>query len=168
MGQAVDRSAWIAAVLSQYEAPLVRYALRITGDVELARDVVQEAFLRLCTERAELNGNHVAAWLYTVCRQRALDLRRKESRMQALVDTTIEMRQSAEPGPAAVAVRIEEAKHADLLLAGLPENQQEVVRLKFAAGLSYKEIAQVTGLSVSNVGFLIHRAIATLRERMRE
>jgi len=162
----MDRSAWIAAVLDQYEAPLVRYALRITGDVESARDVVQEAFMRLCAEKADLNGNHVAAWLFTVCRQRAIDVRRKESRMQALTDTTIELRQADEPGPAAVASGHEEAERADLLLAQLPENQQEVVRLKFAAGLSYKEIALVTGLSVSNVGFLIHRAIETLRERM--
>ena len=50
-----------------------------------------------------------------------------------------------------------------MMLAGLPDNQQEVVRLKFQDGLSYKEIAGVTGLTVSNVGFLIHTAIHTLR-----
>ena len=50
-----------------------------------------------------------------------------------------------------------------LAIAALPENQQEVIRLKFQNGFSYKEIARITGLSVGNVGFLIHTAVARLR-----
>ena len=50
------------------------------------------------------------------------------------------------------------------MLARLPENQQEVIRLKFQQGLSYKEISSVTGLSVTNVGFLIHTGLKRLRE----
>jgi RNA polymerase sigma-70 factor (ECF subfamily) len=49
------------------------------------------------------------------------------------------------------------------LIGDLPPNQQEVVRLKFQNGFSYKEIARITELSVSNVGFLIHTAVARLR-----
>ena len=45
----------------------------------------------------------------------------------------------------------------------LPANQQEVVRLKFQNGFSYKEISRITTLSVGNVGFLIHTAVARLR-----
>ena len=48
----------------------------------------------------------------------------------------------------------------------LPPNQQEVLRLKFHGGLSYQEIADVTGHSRSNVGFLLHTAITKLRERL--
>ena len=48
----------------------------------------------------------------------------------------------------------------------LTENQREVVRLKFQHGLSYKEIAVVTELSVSNVGYLIHTAIKRLRTEL--
>lgn len=51
-------------------------------------------------------------------------------------------------------------------LARLSDNQQEVVRLKFQAGLSYKEIAEVTGLTVTNVGYLLHTALSTLKERI--
>jgi RNA polymerase sigma-70 factor (ECF subfamily) len=50
----------------------------------------------------------------------------------------------------------------------LPVNQREVVRLKFQNQLSYEEIAAVTSLSVSNVGFLLHTALKTLRLRMAE
>jgi RNA polymerase sigma-70 factor (ECF subfamily) len=54
------------------------------------------------------------------------------------------------------------------LLAELPDNQQEVVRLKFQDNLSYREIAEVTGLTTSNVGYLLHMAVKRLREQMRE
>ena len=52
------------------------------------------------------------------------------------------------------------------LLSTLPENQREVVRLKFQNGMSYKEIASVTEQTVSNVGFLLHTAIQSLRVHM--
>lgn len=61
-----------------------------------------------------------------------------------------------------------ESGHEVLRLVGnLPDNQQEVIRLRFQGGLSYKDIAAVTGLSVGNVGFLLHTAIATLRGRLK-
>jgi RNA polymerase sigma-70 factor (ECF subfamily) len=55
--------------------------------------------------------------------------------------------------------------HAALLrlIDRLPANQQEVVRLKFQNGFSYKEISRITELSVSNVGFLIHTAVTRMR-----
>jgi RNA polymerase sigma-70 factor (ECF subfamily) len=45
----------------------------------------------------------------------------------------------------------------------LPPNQQEVVRLKFQHGFSYKEISRITELTVTNVGFLIHAAVTRMR-----
>jgi RNA polymerase sigma factor (sigma-70 family) len=53
------------------------------------------------------------------------------------------------------------------VLNTLPANQQEVLRLKFQGDLSYLEISQITNLSVSNVGFLIHTGLKTIRERVR-
>ena len=48
----------------------------------------------------------------------------------------------------------------------LPKNQREVIYLKFQSDLSYKEISEVTKLSVSNVGFLIHSAVRAIRKQM--
>ena len=50
---------------------------------------------------------------------------------------------------------------------GLPVNQQEVLRLKFQSGFSYQEIANVTGLTKSNVGVLLHTAITKLRTKLK-
>src|SRR5690606_14952652 len=77
---------WLASALDRFEGRLLRYAQRITGDPHRAADVVQDTFLKLCREeRASLDG-HLAQWLYTVCRNKALDVRRKESRMTALAE----------------------------------------------------------------------------------
>ena len=51
-------------------------------------------------------------------------------------------------------------------LATLPRNQQDCIRLKFQQDLSYQQISSVTGLSVTNVGYLIHIGIKALRERL--
>ena len=70
---------------------------------------------------------------------------------------------SAEPRPG---LALEEAEtYAAILdlLDRLPPNQEEVVRLRFQNGFSYKEIARITDLSVGNVGFLIHTAVSRLR-----
>ena len=52
------------------------------------------------------------------------------------------------------------------ILEGFSENQQEVIRLKFQAGLSYREISRVTALSAGNVGYLIHTAIHKIRDQL--
>ena len=131
--------------LARFQGPLIRYARQLIGDLEAARDVVQDTFLKLCSEEAALAEDHLPRWLYTVCRNRALDVRKKEGRMKPVDDQAID--RIAAPGPP-------------------PPNQREVVRLKFQGGLSYKEISQVTGLSVSNVGFLLHQAIRTIRGKI--
>ena len=48
----------------------------------------------------------------------------------------------------------------------LPKNQREVIYLKFQCDLSYKEISEITKLSVSNVGFLIHTAVRSIRKQV--
>jgi len=162
------KSDWIRAALREHEGPLMRYATQITGDLDRARDVVQDTFLRLCAEDpAQLDG-HLAQWLFTVCRNRAFDLHRKEQRMKPLDDLELAAQPSREHSPAAQAEHNESTSRALRLIKHLPPNQQEVVRLKFQNGLSYKEIADVTKLSVTNVGFLIHTALKTLRQQMTE
>lgn len=70
---------------------------------------------------------------------------------------------AADPRPGRT-LETAEAQDAILrLIDRLPPNQQEVIRLKFQNGFSYKEISRITTLSVTNVGFLIHTAVKRLR-----
>jgi|ERR1051326_2883669 RNA polymerase sigma-70 factor (ECF subfamily) len=162
------RSEWMRSVMARYEGPLTRYASRLTGDLDRGRDIVQDTFLRLCeTEPSNVNG-HLAEWLFTVCRNRALDVQRKESRLKPLDDAKLEVCESTDPSPSLAAERSETTSLVLKLVESLPANQQEVVLLKFQNGLSYREISGITKLSVSNVGFLIHTAIKNLRGQMQQ
>ena len=154
-----SKSEWIAEALNLYEAQLLRYATWLMGDLESAREVVQETFLRLCKEqRASKIADYLAQWLFTVCRNLAFDVRKKEARMTPLGDMHI-----------GVDSRLDEKQTAGeifRMLDRLPKNQREVVYLKFQCDLSYKEISDVTKLSVTNVGFLMHTALKNLRKEL--
>jgi RNA polymerase sigma factor (sigma-70 family) len=160
--------AWIRAAVDRFEGPLTLYASRLLGDADAARDVVQETFLRLCVQERAAIEPRLAEWLFTVCRNRALDVLRKESRMTQLSDEQVQVRPAAEPGPAEIVERRESASLAVKLLDSLPPNQRDVIRLKFQSGFSYQEISRISGHSVSNVGYLIHVGLKTLRTQLAE
>ncbi len=161
------RTDWVRSALERYEQPLIRYAVRFTGDVEQARDIVQDTFLRMCqADRAKVDG-HLAAWLYTVCRNRALDVRKKEDRMNPVDTAQIESVDSGRPGPAAVAERHETRGLVFEALEGLSDEHREAFRLKFEDDLTYREISQVMGVSLGKVSNLMAAALETLRRRLR-
>jgi RNA polymerase sigma-70 factor (ECF subfamily) len=153
------------ALLRRFERPLLLYATRILGDGDRARDVVQETFVKLQNEKRQEIDNAPAKWLFTVCRNGALNICRKEKRMTYLDQELLETRASDQPAP----FENLEAKEASgfllEILGTLPPRQQEVLQLKFQNDLSYQEISEITQLSVSNVGVTIHNALKTLRQR---
>lgn len=164
-GHAVE-SEWMRGILLRFEGDLLRYAHRIVGNEEQARDVVQETFFKLWRkDRAELDG-HLVEWLYTVCRNQAVDVRRKEQRMQTHAEETLAVHESAAPSPSLLAEQHDSAARVLDLVDRLPANQQEVIRLKFQGGLSYREISRVTGLTVSHVGVLIHTGLKSIRTKL--
>lgn len=159
---------WVRAALERHGAALVRYAASITGDEDSARDVVQDTFVRLCAEAPERIDGHLAPWLFTVCRNRALDVQRKSDRMVPLLDGELTAVPDELPSPSVVLEQRETTDLALGLLETLNPQQREVVRLKFQAGLSYEEIGAVTQLSTGNVGFILHTALKTLRRKLQE
>ncbi len=155
--------------LREHEPGLLRYARHLTGRDAVAREVVQDTLTRLLEQpvdkRGELTGGRLKAWLYTVCRNRCFDLGRKDRRMKPL---TLAPAQVADPaaGPAAQAQTRETHDAVLREVAGLPGDQQEALRLKFQGQLSYAEIGEVMDATVPRVGYLIHRGLKALRERL--
>ncbi len=153
------------AVMRRFEIPLLEFATRITGDRERARDVVQETFVKFQNNGAFSSEREPATWLFTVCRNGALNVCRKEKRMTFLDEEMIERREAEEPLPFE---RIEQKEAAGFLLkivGTLPPRQQEVLQLKFQNDLSYQQIAEITKTTANNVGVLIHTALKTLRQK---
>lgn len=166
-----ERTAWLKGLLAAHERPLARYAARLLGgDPERARDIVQETFLRLWRQDREALAGREVEWLYTVCRNRTVDVRRKEGRMMVVEEPrhpgTAAEAALAPPSQLELVAQRETGGRVLAALEALPERQQEIVRLRFQAGLSYREISRVTGQSVTNVGYLLHTAISQLRARV--
>lgn len=161
-----DPGDWIRLAVRQYEKQLVAYATHLVGDAERGRDIAQEAFLRLCSQERGRVEPHLAEWLFHVCRNLAMDVRRKERRMNRLSDEHAALLDAPAGSPAGLAERADAVIAVTAAMRSLSANQQEVIRLKFQHGLSYKEISAVTGLTVTNVGFLIHAGLKSLRGQL--
>lgn len=114
-----------------HEGPLLRYAYSLTGDLETAQDVVQDTFLKLCEQSRKAVVPHLVPWLFTVCRNRALDVMRKSRRMTELSDDEMARQVGDGPAPDQQASMRDSSAVVLKLLESLPMNQREVIRLKF-------------------------------------
>jgi len=164
-----DGREWIRTAVETYQGRLIRYARHITGDAEAARDAVQETFLRLCRENPRRIQDHLAAWLFRVCRHRALDSRRKEDRMVSIDQSPRETVPPGDTSANGLDRRLDQRQEIGRVLGALAEltpSQQEVLRLRFQEELSYREISTVTGRSLSHVGVLIHEGMKGLRRKL--
>ena len=165
----------LRSAMSDFEIPLTKYAVSILGDLEQARDVVQDTFLKLYKQDPEKVRQKVKSWLFTVCRNHCYDLIKRNRRTSNLEEDEISYIASSEDNPFQVISFLEGREEIDekikilySLIEELPSRQREVMRLKFQANLSYKEIAETIGISTSNVGFVMHSALKKLREDMEE
>lgn len=165
----------LRSAMSDFEIPLTKYAVSILGDLEQARDVVQDTFLKLYKQDPEKVRQKVKSWLFTVCRNHCYDLIKRNRRTSNLEEDEISYIASSEDNPFQVISFLEGREEIDekikilySLIEELPSRQREVMRLKFQANLSYKEIAETIGISSSNVGFVMHSALKKLREDMKE
>lgn len=155
---------WIEEALRRYERPLIRRAYKITGDIEVARDVVQDTFLKLCKiDPSQLRG-HLAAWLFTVCRNRALDIIKKEQRMGRLKEPN--SLPDLRLGPQDIATQREAAKLVSEVLETLSDQHKEAFLLKFEDQLTYREISGAMGKSLGTVNKLITTVLQAVRKRM--
>ena len=92
----MTRERFVEQAMAEFESPLIGYAATILNDADRARDVVQDTFIRLCQQDIEKVRDNLKSWLFTVCRNRALDLLRKEKRTEPLED--VRWKKVAGPG----------------------------------------------------------------------
>ena len=163
--QAERRKKAVLAALEEFERPLVRYATRLlSGDGSAARDAVQHTFLKLCST-AELPPN-IPAWLYTVCRNQAMDrLRQNKREPLANEQETIacSLLESKELDPAEKLERDDLLRLIQELISQLAPTQREVAEL-WSQGFSNQEISDVSGKTASAVRVNLHRAIKSIRQ----
>jgi RNA polymerase sigma-70 factor (ECF subfamily) len=161
----------LGALLARYQDSLVRFVTRFIHDSSAAQDIVQETFLRVARRPTRLLG--VASchnWLLSVARNLSVDYLRRKVRLkrqaEALADRRAQEAAAVEPAESGIEREELRAQVRSEIFA-LPPRLRELVLLKVQEGKSYREIAQITGLSVTNVGYLLHQAMKTLAPRLR-
>ena len=152
--------------MEAHQSALIRYAHCLLNDGDQARDAVQEAFIKLCRQPREKVEDRLFPWLFRVVRNQCFNMLRKEKRMSYLEspDTWV-----AEDDRATSQTRDRRKQEAIAslfeLVENLPVRQRELVYLKFQQDFTYREISRVTGLTVSNVGFILHQAVKSLKQQ---
>lgn len=154
---------WLRNCLVQNESSLIRYVHHLTRDLELAKDVVQEAFLKLWQENQQKIAGHEVPWLFTTCRNRAYDILKRKDRKNIsadeieldVPDSTLNAEQLMD--------QQDDEQRLKSLLEKLTPQQREVIHMKFEQDLSYKQISEITGMSTSHVGVLIHNVVSKLK-----
>ncbi|MCG8473701.1 MAG: sigma-70 family RNA polymerase sigma factor [Desulfobacterales bacterium] len=158
MSRGKDRA--FRELVQRYQSPLYTYALRFSGVKEEAEDTVQETFLRLYANRHKLDASKsLKAYLFRICRNLLIDATRKKR------FTGQEPSAQADPSPSPDE-RIHKKEWQAILMRAietLPENQRTAILLRHTQELSYAEISEVMGLSVSAVESLLVRGRKSLK-----
>jgi RNA polymerase sigma-70 factor (ECF subfamily) len=135
---------------------LFRYCNRLTGDPDQAEDLAQEAFFRLLDRGAEGSEAGLRSWLFSVATNLVRDrARTRETRRRIL---SAFPPPDEVPGPERELARGEEIQRVRRALEGLSRRDGEMLLLR-QEGFSYREIAEVAGVSHRSVGTILARAL---------
>jgi len=170
-GERNDKSDFLGqmeAIVAGHETALLRYATRILDNPAAAEDVVQNVFVKLFESWKK--GTHpsgkLKSWLYKVTHNEAVDFIRRESRLSIL-----HRKQAEEPTacPDGVHCADNDGDRRAMVLEHvrkLHPTEQQVLLLRLDEGLSYKEIAEVTGRTEGNVGCILHNAVMKISKKV--
>lgn len=152
----------LAALFESEEGPLLSFAQGLVGRRSVAEDLVQEAFLRLHQVWGDIENPR--AWLYRSLRNLALNYLRDHRR-------ETDMPEEEPPGDDVIPLdamgRLEAVGVVRTLLAELPREDRELIRLKYHENLKYHEISQRTGLNTGTVGYKLHHLLKSLADSLR-
>lgn len=146
----------------RYLTPLYRYLYRRVGSSHDAEDLTAQVFteaLEGLVAQHYREGGCFIAWLFTIARRRTVDFYRQRP-VEPLDDPP-----SPEPGLVAAVEKGEDLHRLAHLLSQLDEDRQELLRMRFSAGLSFAEIGQIDGRSEAAVKMMIYRTLDHLRNQ---
>ena len=152
----------IVELFESEESALIRYAYSLVKRREVAEEMVQDGFLKLHQHWGELENPR--AWVYKAVRNLCFNHIRKFKR--EVVDDKVVDINSGSSG--LVVERMETIGNVRLLMADWPEQDRALVQLKYNEGKSYTEIAESTGLTVSNIGYKLHHLLKSLGEELKK
>ena len=154
------------ATLYDHYFPLVyKYVLYRVSDAQIADDLASQIFERMLTDLARYKPGMApfGAWLFGIARHVVGDHYRTQKRRHWLSLESFFDLPSNDPAPEEITLKNEQADQLLRSLAKLADRERDLIGLKFAGGLTNREISTLTRLSEANVGVILFRAVNRLR-----
>jgi RNA polymerase sigma-70 factor (ECF subfamily) len=145
-----------AELYQSFVEPVFRYLYSRTGNVHDAED----AFETIASLRQE---EHLASWLFSIARHKVMDQYRTQKRIVS-IDFVAEI--TTEKDPLSEVIRSEQSATLAQLIAALPEDERELLRLRFLASLSFPEMARLLRRNEEAVKKSLYRLLARLHDQV--
>lgn len=164
-----------AEILARYQKPLLKKAISILNDPDLAQDAVQDALGKLSLLSEPIEGARLEGWLFTVVKNNSLKMSMKGARMVLISPSDseegegfFEKIRDESPTPEEVSLQKEVIEILMSIVDSelLTKKEKSVVKLRFFENLSYSQIEERLGITVSNVGFTLNHSLKKIREKM--
>jgi len=161
-------------LIEQYQHRLLRYLVYLSGNRELAEDLLQETWIRVLERGHQYDGKHeFSTWLYAVARNLTIDYLRTKRPFS--LDGLMEDEEHAPLEPAdtrpmawEIVQQHEQAERISAALVSIPAEYRETVVLRFQEGLALDEIATITGTKLGTVKSRLYRGLNMLMSQLKE
>jgi RNA polymerase sigma-70 factor (ECF subfamily) len=153
-------------LVRRYQDMLFRHALRMTGEHDVAADLVQASFVKAYTNLARCRDpERFGAWLYRILANACKDHLKSKRRKDVSIDDQTHI---ADLGvsPAADLERAQLRTQLNRAVAALPDSLREAFIMKHVEGRSYEEMAELLETSVPALKMRVHRAREALKEHL--
>lgn len=151
----------------QYLTRVFQYVNYRVGDKTTAEDLTSDIFNKALTNFAKYDSEKAAlsTWIFSIARNTVIDYYRKRSKEQRLREKDTDSKDMVSSiSTEEEASRSEEIRKLHECISILDPNEQELISLKFSSEMTNREISSITGLSESNVGTILWRALRKLRD----
>jgi RNA polymerase sigma-70 factor, ECF subfamily len=159
-----------ARLYDENMSKVYRYIFYKVNNQQLAEDLTSDVFEKALVNFKKYNSEKASfsTWIFTIARNTVTDFYRAQPKVKMVnIDEAVET-PSRDSGPEEKAENSEEKQLLRECIASLPQNEQEIVRLKFNMEMTNREIAKATGLTETNVGVMLYRIIRKLRDSFQE
>ena len=165
VARAAAEPAAFAAIYDHYFSRVYNYVRYRIADAEVADDLTAQVFERTLIHIDAYRPDRApfAAWLFAIARNLVSDHLRASRRRKWISLDALRNWTSAEPQPDVAIIRDETRVELLQAMSRLSDRERDLIALKFAAGLTNRDIAELMGLSASNVGVILYRAVRRLR-----
>ena len=159
-----------ARLYDEYLDKVFRYIQYRVNNTQLAEDLTSTVFEKALTNFRKYSNDRASfsTWIFSIARNVVIDHYRVDRKRQTVPLEVVTDQSSSTLSPEEELERKDRRERLQVCLAELSQEEQEIIRLKFAAELNNRQIGKILGLSESNVGTKLYRALRKMRDGFQE